>query len=627
MSETGDAQGSARWWERDSKSIGKACISAVQAIQESQRGYQQRLLRSMKAFGGRGFFSGGRFPTNTGQGGALGMGQRQGPRDNIVYAVISSVMSQILDDGPPGVSFLTSHGDYELQHKAELLEQFTDGLAYQSGLNEESVLALLDCCINGDGYIKHWVDAENTIWSTRVFPAEINVDVWDGRDRRPRSLHQVGFVDRDILAARYTGKRRAIMEANSHLLQDYYVSSFHSTNNLIPFIESWHLPSTRGGSDGRHVMTLASDVTIAVDEYDDDYFPFSHLRYELLPTGFNGLGLAELLAGHQLSLNNCNTAEYWAWSQVAAPRLFSRLNSINRDHLNSSLSGIMLEGTEAPTVLNWSGTHPDFVTYKNAIKAGAFALAGVSPMTAAGIKPEGLDSGEAQREYKATLRSRFALLSQRWQEFRVDCARRQVGLARQVYAEDRAFSVRVIGKNFVKEVKLKDCNLEDDEFRMQAKPVNQLPKTVAGQIQTATELIQAGFLDRDAARKVITSIPDLGSATDLANAAEDNAKRTAYLMLKEGLYSAPDPIQNLQLCVQIIQAETLKAIDNDAPPDRINLCRTWLVQAKALLAPPQAPPMPGAAPGPAGPPTGPQPIAQGAAAPRSAILPFKAPPA
>ena len=163
--------------------------------------------------------------------------------------------------------------------------------------------------------------------------------------------------------------------------------------------------------------------------------------------------------------------------------------------------------------------------------------------------------------------------------------------------------------------------------------MSQLPKSLAGQIQTATELMQAGA-PREAAMKVITSVPDLGAMTDLMNAAQDNAKRTAYQMLKEGLYEAPDPLQNLQLCVQVITAETLKAIDNDAPADRINLCRQWLVQAKALLQPPAPPPGPpgvGAAPGGPGPVGGPMagagPIAQGAAAPKSSLLPFRAPPA
>src|SRR5580658_1030178 len=109
--------GSSRWWEEKGQQVNRAVIAAVNGIQDSQKGFQNRLYRSMKAYGGRGFMSGGRFPSNMGLGGSLGQGQRQGPRDNIVYAAIRSIMAQIFDLGPPGVTFATSHGDYEMQVK------------------------------------------------------------------------------------------------------------------------------------------------------------------------------------------------------------------------------------------------------------------------------------------------------------------------------------------------------------------------------------------------------------------------------------------------------------------------------------------------------------------------------
>ena len=127
-----------RWWEADLQDIGHAAIAAVNSIQEAQKGLLQRMYRALKAYGGRGFMSGGRFPTNMGLGGSLGQGQRQGPRDNIVYAAIATIQAQMFDMGPPGVTFLTMHGNPEQQARAKLLEQFTDGLGYQSNLDEES---------------------------------------------------------------------------------------------------------------------------------------------------------------------------------------------------------------------------------------------------------------------------------------------------------------------------------------------------------------------------------------------------------------------------------------------------------------------------------------------------------
>lgn len=620
-----EVPGSNRWWEADKSELNRTVIAAVNQIQDATKGLQQRLLRCMKAYGGRGFMSGGRFPAQSGLGGTLGQGQRQGPRDNIIYTSIRAARAQIYDVGPPGVTFMTNHGNWDQQCRAELLERFTDGLAYQSNLNEQSVIALDDCMIGGTGYIKHWVDADNTIWSSRTFPAEIMVDPWDGRDKKPRSMHQVGFIDRDVLAARYPSKEKIIDQANTHLLSEYYTSSEHSSNNLVPFIESWHLPRRRDAKDGRHTLVLGTDDTILDERYEEMDFPFSVIRWENLPTGFHGMGIAEMMAGAQLSLNNCNTAEYWAWSQVASPRLFARSGTINVDHLNSSLSGIILQGKEEPKVLNWSATHPEFVAYKKDLKVNAFSQQGISPMMAAGIKPDGLDSAVAQREFKATLRSIFSVQLARWQELRVDCSRKQIALARHVYTTDKKFSVRCIGAKFVETIPWKDASLEDDEYVMQPKVISQLPKDPAGQMQTAEELAQSSYADTWAARKLITTIPDLGADADLENAAYDNAQRTAYLMLVKGEPQTPMGFQNIQVCVKVITEQMLQATDQGCPSERIKMCQRWLDIAAQPPFTPAAPagmPAPGSAAAPA-PPAGP--IAQGAPPPTSTVLPFKQP--
>lgn len=618
--------GANRWWEADKSELNRAVIANVNGIQDATKGLQQRLQRCMKAYGGRGFMSGGRFPAQSGLGGTLGQGQRQGPRDNIVYTSVRAARAQIFDVGPPGVTFLTNHGDWEQQCRAQLLERFTDGLAYQSNLNEESVITLDDCMIGGTGFIKHWLDADNTIWSSRVFPAEIMVDPWDGRDRKPRSMHQVGFIDRDVLAARYPGKEKLIMAANTHLLSEYYTSSEHSSNNLVPFIESWHLPRSREAKDGRHTLVLGTDDTILDEKYTQMDFPFSVIRWENLPTGYQGIGIAEMMSGAQLSLNNCNTAEYWAWSQVSSPRLFARSGTINVDHLNSSLSGIILQGKEPPQVLNWSATHPEFVAYKKDLKVNAFSQQGISPMMAAGIKPDGLDSAVAQREFKATLRSIFAVQLARWQELRVDCSRKQIQLARQAYETDKKLSVNVVGKGFIEKIPWKEANLEDDEFVMQPRVISQLPKDPAGQMQTAEELAQSSYADTWAARQLITTIPDLGADADLENAAYSNAKRTAYLMLVKGEPQTPLGYQNIQVCVKVITEQMLQATDQGCPPERLQMAQRWLDIAAQppFTAPAQAAPgAPGAtAPAPAAP-AGPQ--AQGAPPPQSSLLAFRAP--
>lgn len=611
-----------RWWSypRGSPAVGGAVVAGVNSVQETTLGLQQRFLRAARLFGGYGYMSSGRFATSTASGGPLGQGARSGPRDNIVYSIITTVCSQLWDDGAPSVSFAPNHGDYEIQEKAQKLEEFNDGISYQVDLDETEKQIDLDTCIFGTSFLKHYLDADDNICNERVFPSEIFIDIWDGRDMRPRTLYQVGFVDRDVLAARYPKRKKQILE--SHPQQPIGFSNVNATSvtNVIPFLEAWHLPTSRDGSDGRHILCLSDDCIIIDEGWEDTDFPFTVLRFELLPTGFHGLGIAELLQGDQLSLNDANRAEYWAWSQVAAPRLFMQSGSLDKNHLNSSLSGIILEGTVAPQVLNWSATHPDFVEWKKDLKAEAFAKVGVSPMAAGSIKPAGLNSGEAQRVFADRQHSRFAVFSQRRQEWRVEVARKNVALARRAYANTGHYKVKVLGKNFLREIDFKDCDLAEDEYRLQALPISSLPKSVAGRIQTATELMQASLIDQDTGRKLL-KLPDLDEAMSLQNAAYDNARRTSYLMLHEGRPMQPDPLQNLLLCQKIVTADALRALDNNAPKERIDLARAYLVQLKAMLQPPAPVPAPPGAPG-----AGPGPIAQGASAPPSSVLPFKPPP-
>ena len=619
------------WWSQYKKDphIGAAVITAVNQVQDATLGLQTRFNWAANAFGGHGYMASGRF--SSAAAGGVRAGQRNGPRDNIIYSVISTVCSQLLDDGAPGVRFLTSHGDWEIQHRAEMLEQFTDGLFYQVGFDAESSDVLQDACIFGTGFMKYFVDADNTIHAERVFPAEIMVDIWDGRDRKPRTLYQVGFIDRDLLATRYGAHDKklfkSIMEVRPQMPTGFTSVSATATN-IIPFIEAWHLPTSAEAGDGRHVLTLANDLTILDDEYLEDDFPFSVLRFEIAPTGYHGIGIAELLAGHQKCLNDANTAEYWAWSQVGTPRLWFQTGTLDKNHLNSSLSGLILEGQgQPPQVLNWSATHPSFVEWKNDIKAGAFNLIGTSPLTASGVKPPGLNSGESQRVYADQQHSRRAILSQRWQEFRCDAARKCIALARHVYTEAGAFSVKVVGKNFIKKIDFKDADLPEDEYRMQALPVSQLPKSVGGRLQTVTEMLQAQLIDPDTGRKLL-NMPDIDEAMDEANAAYDNAQHTAYLLLNEGEAPPPDgSIQDLAQCKKAVTAATLRGMDNKAPPENIAAALAWLVQCRAAITKATAPPPgatpPGAPPGPGQPMPGP--MAQGAPPPVSSVLPFKAP--
>jgi hypothetical protein len=495
----------------------------------------------------------------------------------------------------------------------------------------ESRRVLTDASIFGIGFMKHYIGPDEMILNERTFPSEIFVGMWDGRDMRPRSLYQVGFQDRDLLAARFPSMRRQILNAGTMSDAPRWNTSRPDDDNVIPYAEAWHLPSSKAADDGRHVLCLTDDDVLVDEDWTSQSFPFSVLRFCDMPTGYQGIGIAEICQGDQSALNDANLAEYWAWSQLGMPRVAFQTGTVDVNKLNSSLSGILLEiDGPAPQVLNWSATHPDFVAWKKDLKLTAFNRVGISPTTAGGEKPIGLNSGEAQRVYADQKKTRFAVLNQRWQEFQVEACKQNMRLAGRLVEENGNFKVKVLGKDTFEVLDLKDFHLEEDEYRMQILPVSELPKTFAGRLQTVTEMLQARLIDTDTGRRLL-ELPDLESAEDEVNAAKDHAERIAYQLLHTDDEVHPDialeGMAGIQLCIATVTAALLRATDCDAPQDKIDRGMTWLSQARAVVKqatmPPPAPPGPPGAGGSGGPPQ--PPLAKGAAPPVNQMLPFAAP--
>ena len=382
------------------------------------------------------------------------------------------------------------------------------------------------------------------------------------------------------------------------------------------YYEAWHLPSGPGAKDGRHVICVP-DAVLLNEQYDHDDFPIAIIRFDDSIAGFYGRGMCELLFSFQESLTQVQRAEYLAWSQTGMFKYWVDINSkINEPQLVSNKSGIVVRGIGTPPqVINPPAVHPDFVAYKESLIRDAFSFLGVSQLSASGTKPVGLNSGAALREAIDIQSDRFSLLSQKWQQFYVELAECLIRTAREVYAQDKAFSVPVKGKSFLKTIPWKMVDMEDDAYTLEVFPVSSLPHTPAGRLETVQNMLQAQLITPEEGKQLL-QFPDLEDTMSLENAMMDNAELTAYKMLNEGIYAPPDNLQNLPLVVSVVQREALKALDAGAPPERIELCRRFLIQAKTLMTPP-APAVPSTPQPAAGP------LAQGAPLPVNPLLPFK----
>jgi hypothetical protein len=630
------------WWQASEDRVGYEAITAARSIQQLQLGLTTKNWRCAQMYEGATFMHGGRFAPNimagsgtitSGGVGNSNMGMsRKGPSYNLVYELVSTVKAMLLAPGSPLVTFVTNNGTFELQRRAKLLNTFVEGIFYQCGVPGEAAKVLSDSLVFGTGFLKVSANPiDNNIKVQRVWPGNVWTEMYDGRDGSPRCLYQIDLIDKDELAYMYPDKADEILKASA-LSTSGFTSDLYSSRQM-PFYEAWRLPAAAEiapgeTGHGRHV--LAIDGCVIVDEeYEDLDFPFAVLRYEDATTGYFGRGLGELLYGHQTTLSRVEFAEAHAWSQFALPRLYLNIASkMNRNHVASSRSGLMLEGMGPPgdaiQVLNWSATHPNFVAFKEWIIESAHQFCGVSTFMSSGNKPAGLDSGAAQREYADIQQNRFSVLSEKWGQLHVDLTEKIIQLGTRIWG-NKSYKVKVLGKNFLKEVDWKSVKLDEDEYNLKAYPVSSLSRTPAGRLAQVQEMMQAQLITRDEGLKLL-KFPDTDSILDRETAQEEYAEYLVYQMLDEGKPMPVDTAVNLPLCIDTVQKELTRALVQEAPEEKTELMRNWLVRAKAIVSPPP-PPMPVGAGGPPGVgPQGPPPaLAKGAAPPVNNMLPFAQP--
>lgn len=218
----------------------------------------------------------------------------------------------------------------------------------------------------------------------------------------------------------------------------------------------------------------------------------------------------------------------------------------------------------------------------------SYELSGVSKMSATSMKPGGLDSGAAIREYRDVTTQRFAPQEKAFERLKLDtiwlvlwCAKKLGNEAPEVLRRTRWGS---------RKIKWADVDMGDVTVQIAA--ASNLSKTPAGRQQLALEWAQAGIISQDEARSLIEH-PDTEHAISLYTAADRDIERCIDEVL-DGELLMPEPYQNLKLGIWKFQQNYLKARNDGAPENILEGLRQWIVQAGFILNPPVAPqPTPG----------------------------------
>lgn len=498
---------------------------------------------------------------------------------NVIQSVVDTVTSKITKE-TPRVMFLTEGGDFTKRQRAKKLTKFVDGQFYASQSYQNGQLAATNACVLGTGGTKVFKDG-NKICEEDVFIDEIWTDDAESFYGKPGTLYQSKAISREVLKQDWPQLER---EINNAKLADQSLVRSDYTVDQIKVVEAWHLPSGPEAEDGRHAICI-DGATLEYEDYELDVFPIVFIRWLDRLRGFYGQGIAEQLLSLQLDLNKTLRTIQMCLHLCGVPHwLVQQGSKIVLAHLNNMIGGIIQYSGSKPELQTPNPVPQQLADHAERLVRYAYEQVGVSMLSAQGKKPAGVDAGVALRELIDIESDRFTTFQKRYEQYYVDKAKLHIKLTKKLVEEQPNYAVLYKGKAGLEEIKWKDVELDDDQYIMQPFPTAFLPKTPAGKFQMVQELVQAGFLQKEDAVKLL-DFPDIEGTTNLLVSAANEMDLVIEKIIEDNQYTAPEPFQNLEYGVQKMQNAYLQGKLTNVPEERLEKMRRWMNEATEKLAP------------------------------------------
>lgn len=503
---------------------------------------------------------------------------------NVVKSCIDTAVAQIAAERSRPMH-LSRGGSYKLRKKVERLDQFIIGNFMREQHYIKALDVFRDSALFGPGW-EHIHHFEDNIYLTRVPAAEMLVDDNDAKYGTPRQLFRVVDADRDQLIELY-GNKNEIEDATNIKEED---ETSQSIVNPCTAIEAWHLPSGPNAKDGRHIICVSNKTLL--DEEWNDPFPFGLHVWNPAPYGILGIGAAEELASIQIEINyiaqKIQKLMTLATSMVWTEKGSSVAPVNNMDWAQREYRG------KPPIFQTTAAVSAEYFSHFDRLYQRAYEIVGISQLQAQGVKPAGLDSGEALRVHHDIASRRFKHTGQRWAQFHCDVGERIVEAARR--AKNDGYDIEVLspGDRVAKSVKFSDVDVDRKDYCVRVHPVSLLPDEPAGKIQRLQELAQAVPELAPYLPALLSGVPDLESAVQTMTAPLEMAQQQIENILDGMAYEMPTPHMNLQLTRDMAVKNLLRAQIDGISEERQEVLRQYIDNIDTLTsmaAPPAPPPM------------------------------------
>ena len=523
------------------------------------------------------------------------------PTSNVVYSCIDTLWSMMVQDEPRPV-LLTDGGNYREQRLAKEYNQFIEGEFFRCHAYEIGAENVRDCLILGDGFDKI-IEKDDKVALERTIATELLVDFNDGYYRNPRSLIHTKLCDRGIMAGMFPDGAAKIYGAQEGTV-DSSPQSTDTVSDQFIISEGWHLPSGEGASDGRHVIVCSEGVLL--DEvWDKPYFPFAKLSYNPNVVGWFSQGMAEILFPTQMEIYKMLIIASQCIEMTGVPKIIiSELSKVLETAFNNNISSIIKVKTmaEAPQFVNATSNNPEIYEYIKWLIENAYAMSGISSMTASAKKPAGLDSGNAQRVFQDIQSQRFAAFEKRYQKYYNAKAYMMIDKAADIAKRTGKYRTVYPGKDGTREVDLPKSGILKDTHVIQCYDESSLPKDPAGRQAKLSEMLANQEISQQEFRR-LSRFKDLEQSDQLAVALEERVLHDLDAIIEKGtkgfnppdefILGPPDPVTGQDIATKLTVQTINKYMVTDLDDERMGLLHQYftqiqLLKQKAATPPPQA---------------------------------------
>lgn len=559
-----------RWYVDDktvtAKDRGRMLLDYVRELERSQSEMFERSLKYAWLYD--------RNAKLLGAGGKLRkMDEGDPTTENIVRNNIETATA-LLGNEQTRVAALTDGAEWSVQRRAKRLERFCEAqfAAPSVDWDERQPRMVRSGGVSGNGYIKFEID-DGRIAATHVPFDEVIVDDEACRAGPPTQIAHRRFVDRDVLSAKYPDFKAEIESA--HKTDPSWGSGRRLAPNQIVVVEAWHLPSKR------RIFAIEGAVLADVP-WRHPFFPFVTFRWVQRLTGFYGCGLAEELASYQRAVNKTNANIHLSHALFANQRLFVQKNDLLlTNKWDDDPSKPIPYNVKPPVLPNWQAVKPEIYAYKDGLKADAQRYSGIPDMAARSLKPVGLDSGAALREWTDIQASRLTTQKAELERIKLRAARIIIALAKELYGKGQDVAAFWNSRNLAKKIKWSEVDLEEDMYVLRIEPASALSRTPAGMRQMMVDLAATGALQPEEILR-LWGIPDVERSLDVATAAIEDIEAEIE-ELYDGVWRPPEPFMDLRMGIARVGSAYLQARRAGAPPKILELLQMWCVRAKTML--------------------------------------------